>query len=105
MNTGTVVIGLVFIVIGIFTVWLFCLGLIFILVGFIIMIVGLVQSDKPKTVVHYYGVPPPGAPGYGPQQMPRYPTGPPGATNFCSYCGRQLAPGAVYCPGCGRKLA
>ena len=104
MNTATVVIGLVLIVVGILTVWLFCIGLVFILIGFIVMLVGLVLSEEPKTVVQYYGVPPPGTPGYGPQQMMQYPMGPPGSTNFCPYCGRQLAYGAVFCPGCGRKI-
>ncbi len=98
MNTGTVVIGLVFIVIGLFTVWLFCIGVIFIIVGFIIMIVGLVQSGEPKTVV-VYGPPGP----YGVQYQ--HPVGASGTTNFCQHCGRQVAPGAVWCPGCGRKLA
>ena len=27
-----------------------------------------------------------------------------GAVNFCEYCGRQLSPGAVRCPACGRAF-
>lgn len=27
----------------------------------------------------------------------------PGQSLFCQYCGRPLAPDAVYCPGCGRS--
>jgi len=27
-----------------------------------------------------------------------------GATNYCEYCGQQISPGAVWCPGCGRKF-
>lgn len=26
-----------------------------------------------------------------------------GTASFCQYCGRQVAPGVVFCPGCGRK--
>src|SRR5512137_2995546 len=104
MKTETVVIGLVLIVVGLFTIWLFCIGLIFLIAGFVIMIFGLVQNEEPKTIVQYYGVPPPGAVQYGQQQMPMYPAGPPGTANFCQYCGRQVMPGAVWCPGCGRKL-
>jgi len=29
----------------------------------------------------------------------------PGVKSFCQYCGRQLAPGGVWCPGCGRRVA
>jgi len=29
----------------------------------------------------------------------------PGATNFCTYCGTQVSPGAVWCPKCGRGLS
>ena len=28
----------------------------------------------------------------------------PGAVNFCEHCGRQLSPGAVRCPACGRAF-
>lgn len=27
-----------------------------------------------------------------------------GVVNFCEYCGRQIPPGAVRCPGCGRAF-
>ena len=95
MNTSTVVIGLVLIVIGVLTIWLFCLGGILILVGLIVMIVGLVQSEKPA-VVQYYGHPP--VQYAGQQMQAQYPLGSPGSTNFCPYCGRQVAPNAVSCP-------
>ncbi len=29
---------------------------------------------------------------------------PPGTTNYCEHCGRRIGPGAVWCPGCGRKF-
>ncbi len=103
MNTSTVVIGLILIVIGILFGWILCLGIILVPVGIIIMVVGLVQSEKPNTVVQYYGAPPPGQIAQGGQAQ--YSAGgPPGTTNFCPYCGRQVAPGAVWCPGCGRKF-
>jgi len=35
---------------------------------------------------------------------PSAPQAAPGATNYCEYCGRQISPGAVWCPGCGRKF-
>ncbi len=28
----------------------------------------------------------------------------PGTTSYCEYCGRRIGPGAVWCPGCGRKF-
>ena len=28
----------------------------------------------------------------------------PGGTNFCEYCGQQIAPNATKCPRCGRGL-
>jgi len=99
LNTSTVVIGLVLIVIGVLFGWLFCLGGILVVVGLIVMIVGLVQSEEPKTVVQYYGMPP---------QTGMYPgiyvTGPPGSVNFCPYCGMQLPSGAVSCMRCGRPV-
>ncbi len=35
---------------------------------------------------------------HAPIQQPR----PPGVRSFCQHCGRQIAPDAVWCPGCGR---
>ena len=101
MNTNTVVIGVVMIVIGIFTVWIFCLGGLLILIGFIVMIVGLIQSDPRPPVTYVYGgqYAPPAQ--YGQYQQP---VAPPGTVNFCQYCGHWLAPGALMCPGCGRRL-
>jgi hypothetical protein len=101
LNTSTVVIGLVLIVVGVLTIWLFCLGGILILVGLIIMIIGLFQSEEPAVV--QYVVQTPGQ--YGGQQVQtQSPLGPPGSANFCPYCGRQVVPGASYCPGCGRPI-
>ena len=103
MNTSTVVIGLVLIVVGIAFGWLCCLSAILIPIGFVIMVIGLIQSEKPKTVIQYYGAPPPGQAAWDGQAQ--YPAGgPPGATNFCSYCGRQVAPDADWCPGCGGPI-
>lgn len=103
MNTGTVVVGLVLIVVGILFGWLFCLGIILVPVGFIVMIIGLIQSEEPRTVVQYYGTPPPPAYGAPGGQVQYSADGPTGSKNFCSYCGRRIAPDAAYCPGCGRK--
>jgi hypothetical protein len=102
VNTSTVVIGLVLIAIGIIFGWLCCLAAIFIPIGFIIMVIGLMQSEKPTTVIQYYGAPPPGH--VAPGEQVRYSAGPPGAASFCQYCGRQIAPDAAWCPGCGRPL-
>ncbi|MDH3365513.1 MAG: zinc ribbon domain-containing protein [Thermoplasmata archaeon] len=35
---------------------------------------------------------------------PSTPPVPAGAMNYCEHCGRQISPGAVWCPGCGRKF-
>jgi hypothetical protein len=103
MNTSTVVIGLALIVIGVLFGWLCCLAGVLIPIGFIIMVIGLVQSEEPKTIVQYYGAPPPGQVAWGgPVQYS--PGGPPGTVNFCPYCGRPVAPDSVWCPGCGRSL-
>jgi len=37
------------------------------------------------------------------QQTQQYGPAPQGQTMYCQYCGRPIAPGAVYCPGCGRS--
>jgi membrane protease subunit (stomatin/prohibitin family) len=90
------------IVVGIFFGWLFCLGGLLVLVGFIVLIVGLVETEKPKTVIQYYGQP---QAGYGAQGTQiQYQTGPSGTINFCPNCGQQVVPGAVRCPRCGRGL-
>lgn len=101
MNTNTVVIGLVMIVIGIFTFWIFCLGGFLILIGFIVLIVGLIQSEPQPPVTYGYGgqYAPPVQYGQYQQQF-----GLPGTVNFCQYCGQSLAPGALMCPGCGRRI-
>ncbi len=103
METDTVVVGLVLIVIGIIFGFLFCLGGVLVLVGLVVMIVGLLDTEKPKTVIQYYGQPPAG---YGPPGAQiQYQMGSAGSTNFCQHCGQQIAAGAVRCPGCGRGLA
>lgn len=99
MNTSTVVIGLVLIVIGVLFGWLFCLGGVLVIVGLVVMIVGLVQSEEPKTGVQYYGQPP----GTWPQQGPYY-AGPAGSVNFCPFCGMQVPPEAASCMRCGRSI-
>lgn len=105
MNTSTVVIGLVLIVMGVLTVWLFCLGGLLILIGLVVMIVGLVQSEPRAAVVQYYGYPPQGQPGAYQQPVIQYAPAAPGQQVFCPYCGARLAPGALMCPYCGRGLA
>ena len=101
MNTNTVIIGVVLIVVGVVTAWIFCLGGILILIGFVVMIVGLVQSEPQPPGVYVYGnqYAPPIQ--YGQYQQP---VGPTGTVNFCQYCGSRLAPGAQMCPGCGRRI-
>ena len=103
MNTSTVVVGLVLIVIGIVFWWLCCFAAIFVPIGFIIMVIGLLQREKPRTVIQYYGTPPPGQVAQSGQVQVSM-GAPSGNVNFCSYCGRQVGPGAVWCPGCGRSL-
>ena len=71
-------------------------------VGVLLAIVGLVVAvaGGSKTSPQTTGQPgqwQPGQAQFGPVN--------PGSTNFCQYCGRQLAPGASWCPGCGRKSA
>lgn len=99
MNTSTVVIGLVLIVVGVLFGWLFCLGGVLVVVGLVVMIIGLVQSEEPKTVIQYYGP----QLQTGVQHGPNY-TGPPGSVNFCPYCGMQVPPGALSCMRCGRLI-
>ncbi|MDH4123768.1 MAG: zinc-ribbon domain-containing protein [Thermoplasmata archaeon] len=103
MNTSTVVIGLVLIVIGFIFFWLFCLGVILVLAGLVVMVIGLMQEEQPRTVVQYY---PPMYPQQPYQQQPYYqvPGTQQGAMNFCQSCGQQLYPGAQSCPRCGRRM-
>jgi len=64
-------------------------GFIGVIAGAIIALYGfLVLKEEPKLVT----LVPPG------------PAGATGATNYCQHCGRQISPGAVWCPGCGRKF-
>ena len=67
------------------------LGILFGVMGVIFFVVGFALQDQSQkkvqtVVIHQVGL------------------GPQGTANFCSYCGRQLAPGAIWCPGCGRSL-
>jgi hypothetical protein len=64
-------------------------GVIGLIAGAIIALYGfLVLKEEPK-----------------PSSMsPFAPQATPGATNYCEYCGRQISPDAVWCPGCGRKF-
>ena len=51
MNTGTVIVGLVLILIGVLAFWLCCLGGLFILIGLVVVLIGLVQHDKVPAAV------------------------------------------------------
>jgi hypothetical protein len=64
-------------------------GVIGMIVGAVIVLYGfLYLKEEPK-----------------PSSMPRsIPQAAAGAVNYCEYCGRQIGPGAVWCPGCGRKF-
>ncbi len=98
MNTSTVILGLVLMVVGFLTLWVLCLGGLLFLLGFVVLILGLVQSEPPPRVVYTYGP-------YGGQYTQyQQPIGPPGTVNFCPYCGQQVVPGALACPRCGRRL-
>ncbi len=99
MNTSTVVVGLVLIVVGVLLGWLFCIGGVLVIVGLIVMIIGLVQAEEPKTAVQYYGPPAPGVP---PQGV--YVQGAAGSVNFCPYCGMRVPAGAASCMSCGRPI-
>ena len=71
-------------------------------VGVILTIVGLViaVAAGSKTPTQTTGQP-------GQAQPGQLQIGPfiPGSAHFCQFCGRQVAPEAAWCPGCGRKLA
>ena len=81
------------IIIGVVFGWLFCLGGLIALIGLIVTIIGLVEAEEPK-------------PSRGAQTARAYLNlGPPGSVNFCEFCGHQIAPDGVRCPGCGRPVA
>ena len=65
-------------------------GMVMMVLGVIVLVVGIIVAAIPtKTQTP-------------PVQQPVY-ANPPGTAGFCQYCGRPQAPGAVFCPGCGRK--
>ncbi len=100
MKINTVVVGLVLIVVGIIFGWLCCLPGILIIVGLVVMLIGLVQSEKPPTVVYQMGPAP--YQGYQPQE-PIQVQQTTGQGMFCPYCGSPRALNTVYCPSCGNK--
>ena len=65
-------------------------GMVLMVLGIIVLVVGIIVAALPSKT------PAPAA------QQPVYANAP-GTTGFCQYCGRPLAPGAAFCPGCGRK--
>ena len=67
-------------------------GMVLMVLGVVVLVVGIIVAAVPAQTQ---------AP---PVQQPVY-ANPPGTTGFCQYCGKPLAPGAVFCPGCGRKSA
>jgi hypothetical protein len=88
MNTEYVTAGFVLVLIGLFFGGLVCFGWALIPIGLILIFIGLITEEEHKKGVLVH----------------QQPLGPQGTTNFCPYCGRQMAPGAIYCPGCGRKF-
>ena len=66
------------------------IGLALLVLGIIALVVGIIFATVPAKSP------------LPPIQQAMY-TVAPGTCAFCSYCGRQLAPGAAFCPGCGRK--
>ena len=84
LNSDTVVIGLLLILIGVFFGWLFCFGGLLAIIGLVVLVWGLIENEEQKVVVQYYAQP--------------------GERNFCPVCGQQVVPGAIRCPSCGRAL-
>lgn len=65
-------------------------GIMLIFLGIVVLVVGIIVAVIPTKT-------------QAPQaQLPVY-ANPPGTAGFCQYCGHPQAPGAVFCPGCGRK--
>jgi uncharacterized Zn-finger protein len=86
MNTDTVAVGIILIVVGVVFGALLCFGGVLAIVGLVLLIMGLVESEPAARV-------------YVPAQV-----GPAGSINFCPYCGQNVFAGAVRCPNCGRAL-
>lgn len=67
------------------------IGIVLLVLGIVIIVVGAIVSVIPSRPSS------PLPPSYQPTYQPS------GQGRFCSYCGKPLAPNAVYCPGCGRS--
>ena len=68
-----------------------------VLVGFLILFIAYIFQ-----IIAFFSIPesPPSASG---QPMPTAAPSAPAGAKFCSYCGTQVAPNAVFCPKCGAK--
>ena len=67
-------------------------GMVLMVLGVVVLVAGIIVAAIPtKTQTP-------------PVQQPMYANAS-GTAGFCQFCGRPLAPGAVFCPGCGRKSA
>ena len=66
------------------------LGVLSAVAGLVALVIGLVVDTRPTTRDYH-------------MRQIQYPISAQG-TIFCMYCGRPIAPDAVYCPGCGRFM-
>lgn len=108
MNTNTVVIGLVLMVLGVVLFLIFiCLGALLVLAGFIVMIIGLTQSEPKKVIIQtapgvFVQVPEENVRAVRPGIQSVY--GPAAAPEFCPSCNMPLRPIDMWCPHCGRQI-
>ena len=67
-------------------------GMVLMVLGVVVLVVGIIVAAIPtKTQAT-------------PVQQPMNANAS-GTAGFCQFCGKPLAPGAAFCPGCGRKSA
>lgn len=75
-------------------------GTLLLVLGIVVAVVGAIFAAIPS----WSSSQPPQAQ-FGAYQQPggQYASGPSGQAMYCQYCGRPIAPGVAYCPGCGRS--
>jgi hypothetical protein len=113
VNSGTIITGIVLLLIGLFlsaTIILAIIGIPLLFIGFILIIVGAVSSSPQTQTVYYPPAPvyyspplPPGSPSPvtvnvhqpAPVQLP------PQIMRRCNYCNTVYPESALRCPSCG----